>query len=119
MSAKMGNRSHKEGCQKYKQSGRREINKAIRAKRNEKRIEKFAARKAAKEARVWDGVPKDPETRGSNREPSYDGFAYRPGMDKMLPYQKLQSLMRRVQNQLDAERAEQKKKENNKEGKKN
>lgn len=121
MSCKMGNRSHKEGCLKYKQEGRREKNKKLKAERNERRIAKFAARRANKPEKSH--APADPENRGTNLEPPIGDFAYRPRMEHMTPYQREQSFERRIQNQLDAEilekkREEQKKKSKNKEGKK-
>lgn len=121
MSAKMGNRSHKDGCQKYKQEGRREKNKKLKAERNERRIAKFAKRAENKAPKV-DRGPKDPENRGTNFEPPIGDFAYRPRMDHMTPYQRERSFMRRIQNQLDAEilekkRQEQRKSNKNKEGK--
>lgn len=122
MSCKMGNRSHKEGCLKYKQEGRREKNKKLKAERNERRIARFAKRSAEKSPKTY--VPKDPENRGSNLEPSYGDFAYRPRMEHMTPYQKERSFEQRIQNQLDAEilaikKAEQQRKSRlkNKEGK--
>lgn len=121
MSAKMGNRSHKEGCLKYKQEGRREKNKKLRAERNERRIAKFARRRANKQERSH--APIDPENRGTNLQPPIGDFAYRPRMEHMTEFQRRQSFERRIQNQLDAEilekkRQEQKKKANavNKEG---
>ena len=121
MSAKMGNRAHKEGCLKYKQEGRREKNKKLRAVRNERRIAKFARRRENKPERSY--APKDPENRGTNLQPPIGDFAYRPRMEHMTEFQRRQSFERRIQNQLDAEilekkRQEQKKKANvvNKEG---
>ena len=46
MSCKVGNKSHKSRCEKYKSEGRRAINKQKKAKRHEKRMERFATRKA-------------------------------------------------------------------------
>lgn len=100
------NKRHHELCLKYKQESRREKNKKIRAERNERRIAKFAARKAKKGEEVWDGVPKDPETRGTNRqEPMGDSF-YRPKMEHMTPYQKEISFMRRIRNEREKEEYE-------------
>lgn len=119
MSAKAGNRAHKEGCLKYKQENRREKNKAIRAERNERRIAKFARRRENRPERSH--APVDPENCGTNRMEPIGNFAYRPRMDHMVEFQKVESFERRIQNQLDAEilekkREEQKKKSKNKEG---
>ena len=121
MSCKMGNRSHKEGCLKYKQEGRREKNKKLKAERNERRIAKFARRREKKQEGSY--APKDPENRGTNLQSPIGDFAYRPRMEHMTEFQKVKSFERRIQNQLDAEilekkRQEQKKKSNavNKEG---
>lgn len=116
------NKRHHELCLKYKQEGRRDRNKKLTAERTEHRLEKIKARSAKKDKKVWDGVPKNPETRGSNRQAPLGDFAYRPKMDKMVPFQRERSFMQRVQNQLDAEimeqkRLEQKKNSKNKEGK--
>ena len=47
MSCKAGNKSHKARCEKYKQTGRRAINKQKKAERHSKRMQRFADRKAA------------------------------------------------------------------------
>ena len=78
MSCKVGNKSHKDRCQKYKTRGQREINKELKKKRNEKRIAKFAARREKKGEEVKNYTPKDPETRGSNKMEPLGNFAYRP-----------------------------------------
>ena len=115
------NKRHHELCQKYKQEGRREKNKKIRAERNERRIAKFARRRENKPPRV--SYASNPEDRGDNRQAPLGDFAYRPKMDHMVPFQKERSFEQRIQNQLDAEilamkREEQKRKSknNNKEG---
>lgn len=100
------NKRHHELCQRYKQEGRRDKNKKIRAEKNEKRIAKFAARRAKKGESTWDGIPKDPETRVTNRmEPMGDSF-YRPKMEHMLPYQKEISFLRRIRNEREKEEYE-------------
>lgn len=100
------NKRHHELCLRYKQEGRREKNKKIRAERNERRIARFAAKRAKKEKEAWDGIPKDPETRGSNRqEPMGDSF-YRPRMEHMTPYQRMTSALRRIRNVRDREEYE-------------
>lgn len=114
MSCKMGNRSHKEGCLKYKQEGRREKNKKLRAERNERRIAKFARRREKKQERSY--APSDPENRGTNLQPPIGDFAYRPRMEHMTEFQKVKSFERRIQNQLDAEILEKKQQEQKKKG---
>ena len=120
MSCKVGNRAHHERCQKYKQRGQRELNKVKKQEKNQKRIAKFAAKREKKEPHTY--VPKDPETRGSNKTEPLGSFPWRPKMDRMIEVQKWTSIMRRVQNNIDAEREEVKKaleKENKKKGSKN
>lgn len=105
------NKRHHELCLKYKQEGRRERNKKLTAEKEQHKLEKIKERSAKKPSKVWDGVPKDPESRGSNREEPLGDFAYRPKMDNMLPYQKETSFMKRLQNQIDAVVLEEKKNE--------
>ena len=107
MSCKVGNKAHHDRCQKYKTRGQREINKAKKQEKNQKRIAKFAARRAKKAERSY--PPKDPEVRGDNLMPPLGDVAWRPKMNHMVEYQKWTSIMRRVQNQLDAEKLEMKK----------
>lgn len=47
MSCKAGNKKHKERCQRYKSENRRAINKQKKAKRHEKRMQRFADRREA------------------------------------------------------------------------
>ena len=107
MSCKVGNKAHHERCQKYKNSGRREINKAKKQERDKKRIAKFARRRERKPEHTY--TPKDPETRGTNKMEPLGDFAWRPKMEKMVEYQKWTSAFRRIQNQIDAEILEMKK----------
>lgn len=97
------NKRHHELCQHYKQTGRRELNKAERAKRNQRRIEKFVAKREARGEVKNDYVPKPEDERGDNRMPPMGDWAWRPKMKHMLPIQKEISFMRRLQNQIDAE----------------
>ena len=117
------NKRHHELCVRYKQSGQREVNKAIRAERNQRRIAKFAKRREAKGEDVKNVILADPESRGTNREPKHKDFAWTPKQEHMDEYSKLRSFLKRAQNQLDAVIQEEKKeamtKKNKKEGKKN
>ncbi len=109
------NKRHHELCLKYKQSGQREVNKAIKAERNKRRVERFARKRAEKQEVNWE--PKDPETRGSNREEGLGDFAWRPKQEHMVPYAKERSFGRRIQNQLNKEIMEAKHEEMKKNGK--
>lgn len=116
------NKRHHELCQKYKQEGRREKNKKIRAERNERRMAKFARRREAKGEETKEFVSKDPEFRGTNKQESLKFFAWSPRQDNMDEYSRVRSFSRKIQNQLDAvanaEKEEQmKKKKNGKEKK--
>lgn len=116
------NKRHHELCLRYKQEGRRERNKAERAKRNEVRIAKFAKRREAKGEVEKDYTPKDPETRGTNKQESLKYFAWSPRQDKMDEYSKRRSFSRKIKNQLDAEITAEKQEQMNKKkgkGKKN
>ena len=50
MSCKAGNKNHKQRCEKYRQQGRRAINKENRAERHKKRMQRFAERREAGKA---------------------------------------------------------------------
>ena len=106
MSCKISNRAHKERCTKYKNRGQCEINKKKKQEKNERRIAKFAARRKDKQPHTY--VPKDPETRGTNKMEPMGDFAWRPKMEHMVEPQKWTSAMRRIQNQIDKERLEMK-----------
>ena len=54
MSCKAGNKNHKDRCQRYKSEGRRELNKKKKAARHEKRMKRFADRKAAGKCYQYD-----------------------------------------------------------------
>lgn len=109
MSCKVGNKNHHDRCQKYKTRGQREINKEKKQERNKRRIAKFAARREKNEQEKKNYTPQDPETRGSNKMEKLGNFAYRPKMKHMTEFSEWTSMMRRVQNQLDAEAMELKK----------
>jgi len=103
------NKRHYELCLRYKQEGRREKNKKIRAERNERRMLKFAERREAKGEVKKDYVPKGPEFRGDNREPSLKDFAWTPKQEHMDEYSMTKSFSARIQNQLDRVLLEEKK----------
>ena len=123
MSCKVGNKNHKERCTKYKTRGQREINKAKKAERNERRIARFAARRDKKheEKYVPTGIKRDD---GSNKTESLKDSAYTPKQKNMTEFAAWKSFMKRTQNQLDKEEMELKKameaatNNNNKKGRK-
>lgn len=108
------NKRHHELCLKYKTEGRREKNKKIRAERNEKRMARFAKRREAKGEVKNNYIPKDEETRGTNKQESLKYFAWSPRQDKMDEYSRRKSFSRKIKNQLDAVILEEKKEAMNK-----
>ena len=67
MSCKAGNKSHKARCEKYKQTGRRAINKQKKAERHKKRMQKFADRRAA--GKCYEYSKEHTEQKKENRVP--------------------------------------------------
>ena len=103
------NKRHHELCQKYKQEGRREKNKKLTAQKQEKRMAKIAEKRNNKPQK--ERVYVDPEYRGDNRMAPLSPYGYRPKMEHMTEFQRWTSIMRRVQNEKDAEMNEIKKQE--------
>ena len=105
------NKRHHELCQRYKQEGRRERNKKLRAEQHEKQMAKFARRRerAAQQKKPYKYT--DPDERGDNRMQSSKLSPIRNKQEHMDEYSKMKSVLRRVQNKFDAENAERKRNE--------
>ena len=95
---------NKARCQRYKERGRREINKKLKAERNEKRIEKF--RKRREEGKAYEYKP-NPFDKKEERKKYWRERKRRASknIDRRLPLQKWTSWMRLLQNQIDKENA--------------
>jgi hypothetical protein len=95
---------NKARCQKYKERGRREINKKLKAERNEKRIEKF--RKRREEGKTYE-YKANPYDKNEDKKKYWRERKRRAekNVDRRLPLQKWTSEMRLLQNQVDKENA--------------
>lgn len=88
-------------CQAYRNSGRRQINKDLRAKRHEARLEHFRKRK--EEGKTYEYQP--PKTKREKARRA------KKNVDRRLPIQKLDSLFSRLDNELNKKKLEEKNKE--------
>lgn len=95
--AKPGNKNNKARCEKYKQMGRREINKAEKQKRHQKRMEKFAKRK--EEGKCYEYKP-NPFKKDSKEYIAEANARARKNIDHKLPMSRFDSVMRKVDNYL-------------------
>lgn len=103
--AKIG--KNKKACERYKQQGRRERNKAIRQQKAQKREEKFRQRREAGKAYEYKPIPYDPESLDKNERKAF--FAEQTkraakNVDRRLPLQRETSIF----DKLDREIAKQK-----------
>lgn len=105
MSAKMGNKRNKEKCQAYKNSGRREFNKVKKQKRHEKRMAKFAKRR--EEGKAYEYKP-NPYEKGSRNWTIEAEERALKNVDRRLPIAKLDSLNRKLNNEIEIERIKEK-----------
>ena len=116
------NKAHHDRCVKYKNRGQREINKKKTQESDQKRIARFAKRKA--EGKCYEYKPLPPK-------PEKDGYALyewesmkRERYEKVMPYrhktewQKWTSIMRKVQNEIDEQLRLEKREASGKENKK-
>ena len=115
MSCKAGNKNHKERCKRYKQEGRRNTNKIKKQKKHEKRIQKFAKRK--EEGKTYKYEP-NPYKEGTKEYIREQNERAEKNKSKKIPCQIWDSMMRKVQNVVDKEKAL-RKMEAEKESKKN
>lgn len=100
--AKIGNANNKKRCERYRQLGRREVNKDAKAVRHKKRMERFAARRYSGDGYVYQKNPYSPGTREYKME-QYERS--QKNVSHEVPLQIWTSAMRKVQNQIDADKA--------------
>lgn len=101
------NGKNKKRCEKYKQQGRRERNKAIRQEKAKAREEKFRQRREAGKAYEYKPIPYDPQSADKKeRKAFYAEQARRAAknVDRRLPLQRETSIF----DKLDREIAKQK-----------
>ena len=98
--AKPGNKNNKARCDKYKQQSRRAKNKALKQERHEKRMARFAKRKAEGKdyANRKNATVTDPENRGTNmmEKQLFRDFEN----DNRLPYARSTSVFRKLSNMV-------------------
>ena len=82
----------KKKCEDYRRSGRREINKDLRAKKHLARIEHFAKRR--EEGKAYEYVP--PANKKERKERKVKN------VDRRLPIQKLDSIFSKLSRELAA-----------------
>lgn len=105
MSCKAGNKSHKARCEKYKQTGRRLINKQKKAEKHKKRMERFAKRKEA--GKNYEYKP-NPYKKGSEEFIKEQNERSCKNTDNKLPISRFDSLMQHAQNYLNEIKMEEK-----------
>lgn len=95
---------NKARCQKYKERGRREINKKLKAERNDKLTEHFRKRREEGKAYEYKPNPYDKETEKKKYWEERRKRAEK-NVDRRLPLQKFESEMRLLKNKIDKENA--------------
>ena len=102
MSCKAGNQKHKERCKKYKQEGRREVNKVKKQEKHKKRMAKFLKRK--EEGKTYSYVP-NPFKKNTKEYAREANKRKRKNKSHKLDIAIWDSLMRKTQNIVDKEKA--------------
>ena len=100
--------TNKERCKKYSSSGHREANKARRQENNEKRIARFKKRREEGKAYEWKPNPYNPDTQRRKYIEEERIRAEKNG-DRRDNVSKWRSVMRRLNNEIAAEEAKDKK----------
>lgn len=96
---------NKKRCEHYRTSGNLQTNKLLKQERNEKRIAKFAARCEAGKTYIYQANPYSKDSIMYVREATRRA---EKNIDRRLPLQKITSIMRKLNNQLAKEMAENK-----------
>lgn len=96
------NKRHKEKCKQYQTEGRREKNKALKAERHQKYLEKFAKRRD--EGKTYEYKP-NPYTPGTNKHRIEADKRAEKNKSHKLPQANLDSVKRRLENDIAAEQA--------------
>ena len=89
--------TNKKRCEKYKQSGNKAHNKQLRQERHQKRMDRFAKRRANKPQDIIRTASKDGDPRMA---PDGDVYSRRPNQCELSWWT---GVMRRLQNRLDKE----------------
>ncbi len=111
MSCKVGNKSHKARCEKYKQTGRRLINKQKKAEKHKKLMEKFAKRR--EEGKSYEYEP-NPYKKGSKEYISEANERARKNENHKLPISNFDSAMQHAENYVNQLKLEEKMKSKSK-----
>jgi len=106
MSCKVGNKAHKARCEKYKQTGRRLINKQKKAEKHKKRMERFAKRK--EEGKSYKYTP-NPYKKGSKEYIEEANNRSRKNEDHSSPVSIFDSMMQKAKNYFEKQKNEEKK----------
>lgn len=91
----------KKKCEKYRNQGRRETNKELRAKRHEKHMKKFADRREAGKTYEYKPNPYKEGTAEYNREVLERADKTR---SKRTQFDMMKSIMRKLQNEINAQK---------------
>lgn len=102
MSCKAGNKNHKERCKRYKQEGRRNTNKLKKQKKHEKRMQKFAKRREEGKTYQYEPIP---YKKGSKEYIREQNIRSHKNDTNKTECQIWDSIMRKVQNVVDKEKA--------------
>ena len=100
--------TNKERCKRYTASGHREANKTRRQENDKKRTARFAKRREEGKAYEWKPNPFDPETQRRKHVEEARIRAEKNG-DRRDNVSKWRSVMRRLNNEIAAEEARDKK----------
>lgn len=95
--AKPGNKNNKARCEKYKQQGRREINKRKKQEKHKKLMDKFAKRKESGKTYEYKPNPYKKDSKEYIREAN---IRAEKNKDKMLPISRFDSIMQKADNYL-------------------
>lgn len=95
------NGRNKKACDKYRQLGRKQINKDLKAKKHEARMAHFAKRKEEGKSYVYE----PPKSKGERRRRA------KKNVDRRLPIAKLDSIFRKLDNEIARLKLEEKNKE--------
>ena len=103
MASKIGR--NKKACEKYRQSGRKALNKIAKQERAKKREERFAKRREEGKKYTYKPNPYEPGTREYREEKRIRASK---NVDHRTEYQQVRSIMDRVAYEVAKEKAEMK-----------
>lgn len=102
------NGKNKKRCEKYKQQGRRERNKAIRQQKAREREEKFRQRREAGKAYEYKPIPYNPESTDKNERRAFFAEQARraaKNVDRRLPLQRETSIFDKLDREISKQKA--------------